>query len=135
MNPTSNEIIMIKGLDGAREYLNQKMKNEMLLIEADFELERLIESHDLIAKHLGLNNCIELIKSVESSESEYGSRMGVEYKKSSENPQDKALMLCDDGEWVACLHLNFELDDSKFINIQRLKQAVTDMQSCQNTKQ
>lgn len=133
MNMTPAETIIHNGLETTRDYINQKIEDSSTFFQDDFILQRIIESHDIINKRSGLKNCIDLIQSVESCESEYGSRLGTEYKKSSENPNDMALMLCDDGRWISCLHSNAELDDSKFLNINRIKQAIVDMESCQPT--
>lgn len=132
MNLTPAQIIKKKGLDQAKGYLNEQISGGFLLTDADIELQRLIQSHDLVEHHKGLDECIDLLSSVESKESEYGGRLGVEYKKSSSEEQDFALMLCDEGTWCASKHFNHELDNaSKFLNIKRLIAAVKDVQLCQ----
>ncbi|WP_111893073.1 hypothetical protein [Acinetobacter sp. MB5] len=96
------------------------------------DLKRLVESHELIEHYEGLEACKDMILSVYSDQSEYGNQLGVEYKKSSENPKDKSLMLCDDGAWIGSAYLNHELDNPEsFINLKRLKQAIEDEESCQ----
>lgn len=134
MNFTPVQTINKKGLDKTREYLNAKVSTGDLLTDKDMELQVLIQSHDIVEKHNGVDACKDILSSVESRESEYGGRLGVEYKKSSKDPEERALMLCDDGSWCACLHTNDELDNgSKFLNIKRLAQAVADVALCKNT--
>lgn len=132
MNMTPVATIRVKGLDRARGYLNDRIKGGYMLYEADLELQRLIQSHDLINYLKGSENCQDLLDSVESNESQYGSRLGVEYKKSSTQAKDLALMLNDEGEWSESLHYNYELDDSRFLNITRLRQAMADFAICQS---
>lgn len=133
MNFTPEQTINKNGLDKTRNYLNAKVSIGDLLTDKDMQLQVLIQSHDIVEKHNGLATCKDILSSVESRESEYGGRLGVEYKKSSDDPQKRALMLCDDGSWCACLHTNDELNDSsKFLNIKRLEQAVADVALCKN---
>lgn len=135
MNMTPVAKIRVSGVDKARAYLNERITNGHTLLEVDFELQRLIQSHDMINKFKGPENCQDLLDSVEDSESQYGSRLGVEYRKSSNNAQDLALMLNDNGEWSESLHYNYELDDSRFLNIVRLRQALIDYANCQTVHQ
>lgn len=108
-------------------YSNSCSKNDVCLDE----LKQLVESHELIETNHGLGTCKAIILLTDSDETEYGNRLGVEYRKSSENPNDTALMFCDDGTWIASSYLNFELDTTgRFINIKRLKQAIADEESC-----
>lgn len=135
MNMSPIATIRVKGLDKARAYLNDRIANGYMFYEADIELQRLIQSHDLINKFNGPDSCQDLLDSVENNESQYGSRFGVEYKKSSNHAEDLALMLNDDGEWSESTHYNYELDDSKFLNISRLRQALADYARCQGVPQ
>lgn len=135
MNMSPVATIRVKGLDRTRAYLDDRIKEGYMLYEADIELQRLIQSHDLINKFNGPENCQDLLDSVENNESQYGSRFGVEYKKSSNRAEDLALMLNDDGEWSESSHYNYELDDSRFLNIARLRQALIDYASCQSVPQ
>lgn len=108
-------------------YSNSCSKNDVLLND----LKRLVESHEIIEKGQGLDVCKDIFLSVYSDESEYLNRLGVEYKKSSKNLEDKALMLCSDGVWIDSSYLNDELDGtSGFINLKQLKQAIADEESC-----
>lgn len=117
------------GIEKAKELLN----NTHIESRGEFynQLCELVESHELVESYGGLAMCNSIINSVDSDESEYGSRLGVEYKKSSDNSEDKALMFCDDRSWSESSYFNCELDnDSKFLNIKRLKQAIADVESC-----
>ncbi|MHA3048958.1 hypothetical protein [Acinetobacter sp. ANC 4641] len=140
----ANEFVKKVGWDKAKEilenahwkdiayrdgnYYSTYSKNDVLL----GDLKRLVESHELIESGHGLETCKSVILFTENNESEYGNQLGVEYKKSSENPNDKALMLCDDDAWINSSYLNHELDTAAgFVNFKRLKQAIADEESCQ----
>lgn len=66
---------------------------------------------------------ISLLDSVESPETEFGSRMGNEYKLSSINDGDCALLLCDDGSWINARHTNGEVK-SLFLSIDKLRKSI-----------
>ena len=108
-------------------YSHIDSENDVLLSD----LKRLVQSHEIIEKGQGLDACKDVFLSVDSDESDYINRLGVEYKKSSEDPNDKALMLCDDGVWIDSSYLNYQLDSAYgFINLKQLKQAIADEESC-----
>lgn len=116
-----------KAYDDGYYYSHLHSGNDVLLND----LKRLVESHEIIEKGQGLDACKDVFLSVYSDESEYLNRLGVEYKKSSKNLEDKALMLCSDGVWIDSSYLNDELDStSGFINLKQLKQAIADEESC-----
>lgn len=93
-------------------------------------VNRLVESYRFVLEHDGINVCRELLDSVQGEESEYASRFGTEYRKSSSNPNDKALMLSDEDKWIESSHYNGELDQEKFLNIGKLRQAIQDYEAC-----
>lgn len=114
-----------------------KVKNGAPVFDKE-EVGRIVVSHRIVEKRQGLVCCKELLDSVEVEDAEYGSRLGVEYKKSSDQPNDLALMYCDNGEsggWIESRHFNHEMDEEdKFLNITRLRQAVMDVEACQYRK-
>lgn len=123
--------IIIKGLCKKFDFeINTGESIELAYVDLN-DLKRLVESHEIVEKHGGLHTCKLILKSVDSNESEYGSRLGIEYKKSFDGVDSKALMFCDDGNWCPSSYLNFELDDeSKFVNLGRLKKAIADVEAC-----
>lgn len=91
-----------------------------------FDLKNAIADLDFIKTLGGIELALAILASVENELSEYGNRLGSEYRKSSENPKDRALILHDNGAWVESSFLNIELEDPKtFISILRIKKAVT----------
>lgn len=67
----------------------------------------------------------EFLSQLESDETEYVSKTRMEYKKSSENKDDMALILCDTGEWINSRHANYELDSGSFLKVADIRNEVT----------
>jgi len=58
-----------------------------------------------------------IIQNLESTETTHVNKLGLEYKPSSDQPKDHALMLTDDGEWYKSSYLNEELGTGAFLDI------------------
>lgn len=61
----------------------------------------------------------QILGNLESTDTTHINKLGLEYKTSSNNPQDFALMLSDDGGWGKSSYLNEELDSGSFFNVQQ----------------
>lgn len=59
----------------------------------------------------------QILSNLESKDTSHINKLGLEYKASSDNPKDFALMLNDDGGWVKSSYLNEELDERGFFNV------------------
>ncbi len=72
-----------------------------------------------------LDEAKQLLSRLNSNETEYVSKTRMEYKKSSNNDCDFALILCDTGEWITSRHLNNELDTGAFLNISAIRNEIS----------
>lgn len=61
----------------------------------------------------------QILSNLESTDTTHINKLGLEYKSSSDNPKDFALMLCDDGGWVKSLYLNEDLNSGGFFDVQQ----------------
>lgn len=59
----------------------------------------------------------EIIQNLESTETTHVNKLGLEYKPSSDKPNEFALMLNDYGEWGKSSYLNEELDAGSFLDV------------------
>ena len=61
----------------------------------------------------------DIIQNLESKETTHVNKLGFEYKQSSDQPKEHALMLTDEGEWCKSSYLNEELDTGAFLDVQK----------------
>lgn len=59
----------------------------------------------------------DIIQNIESTETTHLNKLGVEYKPSSDQPKEYALMLTDQGEWCKSSYLNEELGTGAFMDL------------------
>jgi len=83
----------------------------------------LVQDHKLIQQCGGIDQSKELLKSVHGFQTEYIGRYGTQYKISSDNPDELALMSFDVGQWMDSRHTNKDVVE-KFLNVKALKNAV-----------
>lgn len=62
-----------------------------------------------------------IIQNLESTETTHVNKLGLEYKPSSEKPNEHALMLSDQGEWCKSFYLNEELVNGDFMDVREYK--------------
>jgi hypothetical protein len=84
----------------------------------------LIQDHKLIQQCGGIDQSKELLKSVHGFQTEYIGRYGTQYKISSNNPDQLALMSFDIGQWMDSRHTNKFVVEN-FLSVKALKNAVS----------
>lgn len=58
------------------------------------------------------------IQDIKNSETSHLNKLAVEYKQSSENPKDAALILTDQGTWIESKsYLNEDLNTDSFFDV------------------
>lgn len=58
------------------------------------------------------------IQDIKNSETSHLNKLAVEYKQSSENPKDAALILTDQGTWIESKsYLNEDLNTGSFFDV------------------
>lgn len=95
------------------------------------ELNEYSEAHLLIMASKGNEYVEDWLASAESIETEFSSRLGAEYKRSSNNPNDQAYLLHDDGQWHhSKMYKNYELNSNNLTDVIKLRNALHKVQEC-----
>lgn len=112
------------GLNHAEEICKEPTKGDGVTLQFHHEiLLDVIQDHKLIQQCGGIDQSKELLQSVHTHHTQYIGKHGTQYKISSENPDELALMSFDVGQWMDSRHTN-KFVVEKFLNVKALKNAV-----------
>lgn len=135
-----NEFIKKNGLAEARKLLEMGRGFVKLSDEGCFhtdELQRIVESHELIEHVGGVIGCRSIISDAPNDSTHIKINLGlcIYYCQSSGDEGDQAGLWIDDGigYWGLSSYQNYELSiaENRFISIVEVRKAIADVEACQ----
>lgn len=95
------------------------------------ELEVYSNAYLFITSAKGIDDVQDWLESAESIETEFASRLGSEYKRSSDNPDDPAFLLHDDGQWYPSTgYNNGQLNCHELYDVAKFRNALHKLLEC-----